>query len=174
MRTLLFISSAVILFSGCSAPETKVNEPILMSYNNTEPNDWNSLYTIKKSDNAHSGMNVAFVDASTEYSMGYLKSIENISKSKLDSVTFSYWAFCKDNKAKAQTVISIDLPDNAKNLFWAGHPMQDKVKEYNKWIKITESFKLPPNIDTKSVLKLYVWNNSKEEILLDDFKVEFY
>ena len=174
MRTLLFISTAVLLFSGCSTQETKVNEPKLMSYNNTELDDWNGLFTIKQSDNAHSGRNVAFVDAATEYSMGYLKSFENISKSKLDSVAFSYWIFCKDNKAKAKTVMSIDLPDNAKNLFWAGNPIQDKVKEYSKWVKITESFKLPPNIEPKSILKLYVWNNSKEEILLDDFKVEFY
>ena len=106
--------------------------------------------------------------------MGYIKTIENISKTKLDSIVFSYWILCKNDKAIAKTVISIDNATDNKNVFWAGNPIKDKVKEYNKWVQVSESFKLPANIDPKNILKLYVWNNSKEEILLDDFKVEFY
>ena len=174
MRTLLLLSSATLMISSCSKPETKVKEPVAMSYNNTELDEWNGIYSTRKTDNAHSGKTVAFVDSATTYSMGYSKSLETISKTKIDSVIFSYWAFLKSNKAKAKTVLSIDKPDNSKNVFWLGNPIEDKVKEYNKWVFVTETFRLPPNLDPKNVLKLYIWNNSKEEILLDDFKVEFY
>ena len=174
MYKLVLISMAVILFSNCSTNENKRKEAIYMSYNNTELDEWNGTYSIKKSDNAHSGKSVAFIDSATTYSMGYIKTIENISKTKLDSVVFSYWILCKNDKAIAKTVISIDNATDNKNVFWAGNPIKDKVKEYNKWVQISESFKLPANIDPKNILKLFVWNNSKEEILLDDFKVEFY
>lgn len=174
MRILLLLSSTILLITGCSRQETKIKDPLTMSFNNTELNEWTGIYSTKNSEIAHSGKTVAFLDSSTIYSMGYLKSLENISKTKIDSVVFSYWIFCKNNKAKAKTVISIDKADNTKNLFWVGNPIEDKVKEYNKWVFVSESFVLPPNMDTKNILKLYVWNNSKEEILLDDLKVEFY
>ncbi len=175
MRTILFFSAVALFVSSCSSPETKPTiSPITMAYNNTEPDDWNNAYATKPTDNAHSGKTVAYVDSAVEFSLGYSKSMANISKTPIDSVVFSYWVFMKDNKAKAKTVLSIDKADKSKNLFWAGYLIDEKVKEYNKWMQVTESFKLPANMDPTSVLKLYVWNNSKEEILLDDFKVEFY
>ncbi len=174
MRTLFLLTLTGIFISGCSKNGTKSKEPVASAYNNAEAEEWTGIYSTKKSDNAHSGRTIAFVDSGTIYSMGYAKALENISKTKIDSVVFSYWAFLKNKKATAKTVISIDKPDASKNIFWAGNPLEEKVKEYNKWVHISETFTIPANTDSKSILKLYVWNSSKEEILLDDFKVDFY
>ncbi len=173
MRTLLLLST-ILIVSSCSTEEKKATEPVIMSSNNAEPGEWSTSFPSKRTDNAHSGRTVAVIDSATIYSLGYSKSLEDISKTKIDSVVFSYWIFLKDKKATAKTVISIDKPDNTKNLFWAGNPADEKVNEYNKWVHISESFKIPAGLDPKSIMKLYVWNTSKEEILLDDFKVEFY
>ena len=174
MRTFILLSSSLLVMAGCSKNEPQTKMPLATSFTSAEGEDWTGTYTTKKSENAHTGRTVAFIDGVNVYSMGYLKSIENISKSKLDSVTYSYWTYCTSNAVKAQTVLSIDAPDNSKNVFWTSKPFEAKVKEYNKWVFVSETFKLPPNMDPKYILKMYVWNNSKEEILLDDFKVDFY
>ncbi|MBA3706708.1 MAG: hypothetical protein H0W84_12650 [Bacteroidetes bacterium] len=145
-----------------------------MSSNNTEINEWAGLYSIRKDNNSHSGATVAFIDSLTSYSIGYSNEMASISKTKIDSVVFSYWAFLKNDKAQAKSVLSILDKTKGENIFWAGNPLKEKVKEYNKWIEIKETFIIPADIDTKCILSLYVMNNSKEEILLDDFKVVFY
>ncbi len=174
MRSLFLLPAFILIFSGCSSEGTKVKEPVSTSFNNAEFDEWTGTYSTKKSDHAHSGNTVAFIDSSIVYSMSYSKLIENISRTKLDSVVFSYWAYCANNKINGQTVLSIDKADNSKNSYWTSFPVEAKLTETNKWIFIREVFKLPANLDVKNNLKLYVWNNSNKEILLDDFKVDFY
>ena len=74
----------------------------------------------------------------------------------------------KSNQAKASTVISVDF--NGKNVHWDGHPV--KVTELNKWTLIDETFTLPENVELNNQLSAYVWNNSKEEILVDDLRIK--
>jgi len=174
MRTLFLFSTFILVIAGCSNKETKAKEPTISSSFNAEFEEWTSTYQTKKSDHAHSGERVAYVDAATVYSLGYLKSLGNLGKQKVDSIVFSYWAYCNTTAIKAQTVLSIDKADNSKNSYWTSSPVEAKLTETNKWIRISETFKLPANLDATNVLKLYVWNNSKEEMLLDDFKVDFY
>ncbi len=173
---LLFFASAVtaLLFTGCSQQKVETKNSVLMSYNNTEVEQWGNLYNIRKDANAHSGNSVSFINSEAIYSVSYSNTIEAISKTKLDSVVFTYWAFLKNDQAQAKTVFSIDDKTSGKNVSWAGNPSKEKVKEYNKWVEIKETFKFPSNVDPKYTLSLYVLNTSKEEILLDDFKVEFY
>ncbi len=174
MRTFILLSSSLLIFASCSKNEPQTKTPVATSYNGAEGDEWAGTYLIKISENAHSGKAVAFINSSDVFSLQYLKSLENISKTKIDSVVFSYWMFFRNEKASAKTVISIDKPDNTKNLLWVGNPVEQKVKEYNKWIYISETFKVPSGLDPKSIVKLYVLNTSKEEILLDDMKVNFY
>jgi len=175
MRLLFLLFPVTVLFIGCAQKSEKIETTsILMSYNNTESGEWTNLYNVKPYSNAHSGKSVAFIDSLTTYSLGYSNFMENISKTKSDSVIFSYWAFLKNDKAMAKTVFSIDDKTSGKNIFWAGNPLKERVKEYNKWVKITETFKIPANINPKYFVSIYVWNNSKEEILLDDFSITFY
>ena len=65
--------------------------------------------------------------------------------------------------------MSIDL--EGKNINWQGIPQEGKLKEINKWVKVNDTFEIPANIESKDVLSLFVWNTSKEEILVDDFEI---
>lgn len=168
--SLLFISLVAV---ACTTKKTEEKTALLSTYNNTEPAEWNSN-SIKKSTDAHSGMNVATIDSATIYSLGYEKQIENISKTPISKAVFSYWIMLKNNKAVAKTVLSIDDTVSKKNIVWVGNPVKEKVKELNKWTQIEETFQIPKNVTPKHILKLYVLNDSKEEILLDDFKIDFY
>jgi hypothetical protein len=170
---LLIIPIATLLFfTACSSKKTvETKQPIVFS-NNTEIDEWSPVSSIKENPNAHSGKYVSVIDATNEYSLGLVKQIKNISNQTLDSVTFSYWVFLKNNDANAVTVISIETAQG-KSLFWDGLYLRKKVKEINNWVHVKETFKIPAGTDKNNILKLYVWNKSKEEILLDDFNIEF-
>ena len=60
-----------------------------------------------------------------------------------------------------------------KSVHWEGLSLRTQANKLNKWIQVNEKFKLPSNTDKNNIIKLYVLNQSTEEILLDDFKIEF-
>jgi hypothetical protein len=165
MRTLLIAIAIMALLSNCSEKQPIVYE------NDTEPHEWGGINTIKERPNAHSGKSVSIIDSITPYSLTFGKRLEEISPDKIKSVLISYWVYFKNPNTKANTVLSINL--DGKNNGWQSSPVENKVKELNTWTQITEIFPVPENIDPKNVLALYVWNNSKEEILIDDFHIEF-
>ena len=173
-NTLFAITSGLLLFTACSEEAQKATEPKTSSYCNTEQDEWGPFYNLRKNENAHSGKTTAFVDSSLEYSFGYSKLFGDITKGKIDSVAISYWVYFKNDKAKARTVLSIQKAEGEKPSFWMGNDVQEKIKEYNKWMQVREVYNIPQGIDPQCMLKAYVWNNSKEEILLDDFKIDFY
>jgi hypothetical protein len=97
------------------------------------------------------------------------KTIEDISSNKLKEAEFSYWIYIKSDKAKLSTVFSIDF--NGQNIDWSGRPVN--VKELNTWIEIHETYKISANAKPNNQLTMYVLNESKEEVIVDDLKFEF-
>ncbi len=165
MRTLFITLVAIALLTSCSKKQPIVYE------NDTEPHEWGATTMLKERPNAHSGKSVSVIDSVNIYSFGFGKTIKDISPERIKWVTFSYWAYVNSAKAKAKTVFCINL--EGKNIDWRGPPLQDKVKELNTWVKVSETFLMPRVVDPRSSLSLYVLNDSKEEILIDDFQVIF-
>lgn len=159
--TVLAITSFALLTS-CSKKKQYVYE------NDTDYHEWINMQSIKDVPNPHSGSSVSIIDSVHQYSLGLSKTVENISDQKLTQVKVSYWAFVKSDLAKATTVISIDF--NGKNLFWDGRPLKGTL---NKWVQMEETFAIPSSINKNNQISIYVWNNSKEEILIDDLKMVF-
>lgn len=165
MRTLFITLSAVVILTGCSE-----KKPISFE-NDTEPHDWTQGFTIKERSNAHSGKFVSVIDSTNSFSLAFHKKIQDISEEKIKSVTFSYWIFVSDLNAKGKTVLGVD--DEGKLIDWQGRIFQDRVSEPNKWVQISETFTIPDKVEPKDILSLCVWNESKSEILVDDFQVTF-
>ncbi len=172
LNLLIIPISSVFFFTACSSKKTEEKKTSIVFSNNAEIDEWSPISSIRENPNAHSGKYVSVIDATSEYSLGLVKQLKNISNQTIDSVTFTYWVFLKNNDANAVTVISIEN-DQGKSLFWDGPSLRKKVNELNKWVQVKETFKIPSNTDKNNILKLYVWNKSKEEILLDDFNISF-
>lgn len=173
MRTLFITLSAIALLASCASEEQKEVKPEIVFTNHAEQDEWVNIGTIKENPNAHSGKSVSVIDSVTNYSVGIVKQIKDISMQPIDSVTISFWAFLKNTNTAAKTVFSID-DLNGKNIVWVGNPLKNKINEVNKWVEVKETFKFPANINIQNKLGLYVWSASKDEILLDDFQVTFH
>jgi 4-amino-4-deoxy-L-arabinose transferase-like glycosyltransferase len=68
-------------------------------------------------------------------------------------------------------VISVDKEQ--ENKFWKGISLKDQVKIYGNWVpvvvnEIVDVKEVPPG----SVLSIYIWNQAKAEMYLDDFNIE--
>lgn len=164
MRTLIITLAAITILTSCSEKKTIVYE------NDTEPHEWIGQITVKDRPNAHSGKSVSVIDSLNPYSLGFRKNIKDISTEKIKKITYSYWILTKSNNIKVASVLSID--SEGKNINWQGHPQEGNLKEPNKWVKVSDTFEIPANAEGKDVLSLFVWNTSKEEILVDDFEVK--
>ncbi len=160
--TIIAVAS-IAIFTSCSKKKQFIYE------NDTDFHEWINQQSVKSSPIAHSGVSVSIIDSTHEYSLGLSKTIANISDQKLTQVKFIYWAFIKSDQAKASTVLSIDL--NGKNNLWEGRSL--KGATLNTWTQIEETFAIPDKLDPSNVISLYIWNNSKEEILIDDLKIVF-
>ncbi len=163
MNKLFIILAATVLFGACSEKKNIVYE------NDTDYHDWINQQTIKSVSEPHSGSSASVSDSTHPYSLGFRKTIKNISSTKIKKVKFSYWVYSMNDSINATTVFSVDF--NGKNISWEGRPL--KVEELNKWVYKIEEFGLPRDAQPNNEVSLYIWNNAKQEIWLDDLKVEF-
>jgi hypothetical protein len=162
MNKLLIILASLALLTGCSKKKTAVYE------NDLDFHDWINEKTIKETE-SHSGVHASVIDSSHIFSLGFSKTLEDIGTGKFKEVEFSYWMLVKSDKAKLSTVFSIDF--NKQNIDWTGRPVN--VKELNKWVQVRETYKLPAAAKFNNQFSAYVLNESKEEIAIDDIRVEF-
>ncbi len=162
MRKLFIFLASIVLLGGCSK-----KNPVTFE-NDTDDHDWINQQTIKDIPNAHSGLSASVLDSVHQYSLGFRKTIESIGI-KPKKIEFSYWLFVKSENHKASTILSIDF--EGKNIDWQGRPVT--ALEINKWVQVVESFTLPKTINPNYKVSLYVWQTSKEEVVVDDLMVTF-
>lgn len=158
-----FITLIVFSFlTSCTGKKQMVYE------NDTDSHEWINQQSVKDVPNAHSGNSVCIIDSVHVFSLGFSKTIENIGN-KFKEIHFSYWIYTKSDNAKFSSVFSVDF--NGQNINWEAHPAATPPP--NNWVKIEEVFTLPPKAEPNNQVAIYVLNQSKEEIYVDDLKIEF-
>jgi len=55
--------------------------------------------------------------------------------------------------------------------YWNGFDLKNEVKEENKWLKFNKTISIPDSIKQADLIKIYVYNTSKEKIFIDDFRI---
>lgn len=77
------------------------------------------------------------------------------------------------NSAECSLVITMET--NGKQYFWKGFELSKYIKSKGSWWQsaVNEIIKRE-DIKANSVMKIYVWNNNKNEIYIDDWKIWIY
>jgi hypothetical protein len=170
----LLLLVIIIVFSACSGNKSDkgAGEPgsRLVSCD-MENLGWMNLQTLSK-DVAHSGKFATKVDSLNEYSFGLSNTFNNLSDSLPTSVDVSMWMFFTQLKTKSSVIISIDSVN--KNIFWKGISITDSIKAASQWQEIKVNFEIPKKIMPTDNIKIYVWNNEKRAIYMDDLKLLFH
>ncbi len=56
--------------------------------------------------------------------------------------------------------------------YWQGFELNKTVAEVNRWLQYHQKMKLPEEIKHADIIKIYLYNPTKNNIYIDDFSVE--
>jgi hypothetical protein len=139
-------------------------------------NVWKNSFN-KEVPYAHSGKIVGYLDSLHPYSATLELRPDTLSAyPAVFYVEGSVWIrdSLKGSSNKTFFVFSMDSIDKHVN-YWYGFPVNDIPDNPARvWRKCRFSLTLPEFNVQKKVLKIYVWNNGKKPVVIDDFSVAFY
>ncbi len=76
------------------------------------------------------------------------------------------------NLGDAQMVLSYDGQDEVAYVWYS--VQLDYFQRDNAWFDVVNSFTLPDYKSKEDILKIYLWNVNKSDLLISDIKVEFF
>ncbi len=121
---------------------------------------------------ASSGNKSAQLDSKNEYSVTYEKKFSDITNYwNIRIINCSIKLFTNENLKDILAILSID-GYNGKNIDWQSQPI---IGTKGKWKEINFSFTISDDkIKDNNVLKIYIWNKSKNNFFIDDLKISFW
>ena len=145
---------------------------ILTSANNFETDSINYWSTPSKQD--LTGFQSLFgkksqIIRSKSYSSAFSFPLDSLQYGNL-KILYDCWVLPKNYRNTKDALLVVSVENNAGNVYWKGFPIDDQIIDNNQWNHLFAftDFKLDkPNC----TLKVYLWNNSNNEIQIDDFRI---
>ena len=124
---------------------------------------------------AHSGQYSVKAFGQNSYSLTIERSAKEVGIENLKAIAVSAWIYLFPTKNEVKgTFVLAASNDLGVNVFWQGVEIRGPEVPQGKWFKISGSFDLA-SVDFKPGYKLqfYFWNNSRTDILVDDYYIVF-
>lgn len=163
--------------SNNASPAEQQNVVIVQDFENAVdglPN-WNGVRTVFMIDSTqtHSGNYVSLMNDTMQYSLAYNEKLTNINSAVPSSVEVEGWL--KSSITMPNVSVIIDVKDiEGKEKSWRSIDLDSTLNEVGVW----KNFKLSTNLsnadlDKDDDIKIFVWNKSKKEVMLDDLTITF-
>jgi hypothetical protein len=144
---------------------------IVNSINNYEektPKNWSSLESRQFSDTAFLG-GKSHVLKSQSYSATYTLPLDSIGFQNL-KITTDCWVKSPGYKLGNTISLVISIEDGKGSIVWNSTPIDRQLIDENQWNNIYNFLEYKNNVAHR-ILKIYVYNTSEQDILIDDFRV---
>ncbi|NVO02570.1 MAG: hypothetical protein HXX09_07675 [Bacteroidetes bacterium] len=107
------------------------------------------------------------------YSYGMEINANQVDLSNARHFSLSSWIFIKDKSSKPDFTLVFSIEENKKSIFWYGNTVAGENLESEKWFKISSTGVLDSmvKLNNNCIFKIYLWNKSKCNILMDDVAV---
>lgn len=175
LPVLLSIISVVMLTSGCNqvSSEKSYTKVIFTDFEKPDslasivPATWKNLNTLVQ-DSANSGKFASKIDSLHQFSALYEIPFKDLDVNIPKELTFS--AYCSKLKPETTAIIVVSVSNDKyyKSVF-----IDTLFKNVGEWKPVTSNFKLPEDLKSDDIIKAYIWNQTKGEFLIDDYKLEF-
>ncbi|MBI4929361.1 MAG: hypothetical protein HY841_01255 [Bacteroidetes bacterium] len=133
--------------------------------------NWSGDTTNLSSENIFSGKKSELLDAKDIYSSTFTFSISKIrNDSSAVIVNTSVWVKMAEH---ARGTLVVSLEDNGGIFFWKARKLEDYVNDRNEWQQVFFKEKFT-SISNDAKLSIYIINDNKKEICIDDFDVKVY
>jgi len=99
---------------------------------------------------------------------------EDISPTPVRKVKYSIWCYLKSHNSAGSMVVSVD-GGGKQNILYDAKAFKEAATEPGKWVELKgECLLNKSGINSPgNGITIYPWNTSKEEIIVDDMRVEF-
>jgi hypothetical protein len=123
---------------------------------------------------AHSGIFSAKVFGKNSFSIVIERKAGDIGMENMKAVALSAWVYVFPGKNDVESSLVFSGSTNGINLTWQGVTLHGNDLPRGKWFKISGLFNLSEIIfKPETKLQFYFWNNSANDILMDDLFVAF-
>lgn len=137
--------------------------------------NWRGSRTIQLLDSTqtHSGIYVCLMNDTMQYGLAYQEKIENLNSAIPKSISVEGWL--KSNSTYPNVSIIVDIKDDeAKLKSWKSFDVDSVLNVTGTWKSFNWTTDLSKvNLEEDDDIKIYLWNKSKQEVLLDDFVITF-
>ncbi len=126
-----------------------------------------------KKGQAHSGQYSVKAFGQNAYSVTVERTIREVGMENMKAAALSAWiyVFPTTNEVKGSMVFSV-VNDKGESACWQSIGVNDPEVPRGRWFKITGVFDLSAmTFKPENKIKIYFWNNSHTDILIDDYRV---
>ena len=172
-----------ILNNHYCAPKIKLNKQADSSYNAYLPANSNTYFydfeNLEKKDFVDDAITHSGKKSLRLFGEGYSHNIDilgsQVDLTNANQISLSAWVYIKSKAEDPNFFLVFTIEKEKKSLFWYGNQVSGKNLELGHWFKISSSLNLDSNIAlTKDcIFKLYFWNKSQCDVLIDDITVVF-
>lgn len=162
--------SIVLLICACSNPKRDLVKKEFI-YTADELSPYIKDNKLVRTKLAKSGNYVFQVNKEIEFSLTYCSKLYDLDSNLIKNITIGTWIFCKD---AIEGNFTVEINSESKSLLYKAVKLQEKIKTLNKWEYLSVEVSLDKLVlqNPNNELKVYLWNNAKREILMDDFEIK--
>ncbi len=168
----VFFALSLLALTACGGESETVDKNVLMHTDFDSLNGWIPASPSLTKERAHSGQYSLKVDKGQEFSLTYSAALGQLSSSRIRSIRVDAWVYLTNKDAKARWGVITKEVAGGKDLSSDGFDLQSQVKEFGKWTKVSQEFKLPAEATYTSQLVMFMWGPGLNvPVFVDDMQV---
>jgi hypothetical protein len=179
-KSILFLGLAISAFlCSCSSKKEEISVPEAENiFINTfeSVTFWgNNDPRIKKAA-GHSGNFVCVLDSVNPFSVTFEANFGKISPQPLKILKASAFVKAKNTNASVSfgaQIVTTDPNGQPKTIYLSEAGLEFKTAKINEWTQLKFEAQLPANTMPTDIVKVFAFDRSKEEILVDDIIIKF-
>ena len=165
----------LLLSAACSSDNSSgaAKDKIITSNDFESTSGWSVDPNLLYRGRAHSGQYAIKVDGEHEFSLTFDMPLAQATPTKIKTVHLQAWALLPNDKATAQLGVQVMKPEDlSQQVFGEGINLNEVVKTYNEWVKVSKDITLPDDITPLQHLRVTLWRaGSNEQVLVDDVEL---
>ncbi len=148
---------------------THKNDTVIISLIYTFENygkHWAEIDTNNLTNNAYTGEN-SFILTPNSFSNNFTIPFDTVLSGNI-IISANCWV---KSSTRVQDIVLVISIENSNNNIWKGVAIKNQIVDYNEWNNIINRLEYDISNNANGEIKIYLWNNSEDEILIDDFAI---
>jgi hypothetical protein len=125
---------------------------------------------IMETDLARSGTKVAFVNHEIAFSETYKEGIKGLSATGVSKIEASAWVYFSEPSPAAKLVLTLE--SLGKSIEWKAVDVAGSGQP-GTWNQLEIDAMIPFDVDDETIVKIYLWNQGKTQVLMDDLQIKY-